>query len=643
MRPSSRQAVLKRQAPVGGSRNPSVQDILNERFSLNKGARIAYAVASQFYTELDCPTSLGLYLCLKYGDYDSIAKHSVSPAHFNKAEDYFHAKQAVSYLGKFPHPSIRSEVLREKAFATFLQGEEQCIATNWRFRQIERNPLYYGNRFADVLHRARLKICDVLGDVPYQEIVEQARLGPGNSLAVDGTSASDKFGSSEISCTEELLPWAGILLTEYPAWVEAHSYNLERTHYNGWEAATWGEIDCILEKFRVEDGFTAQIALTVVPGEKYGQVPKDAKTNRNIGTQPLLNGWLQLGVGQVMRRRLKKVGVDLDLGQDHNRRLAKIGSERGHLATFDLTNASDTIATRLVSYLLPDDWFRFLDLIRCKRIQIDGKVQALNRFSSMGNGFTFELESLIFWALTSVITEPKSHKEIAVYGDDIIAKGRYSRRIRTYFGWCGFTVNPKKSFSTGPFRESCGADYWAGRDVRPLFLKGVPEYVADLIQMANGLHRVDSSGSNNCRFASRFVRSAAIAVRNIPWKLRKVLAVGYGDDDACLIGEHRRHGRKVVFRVKPLHQNFLPAKAALLFKLQRREAQSAYIAETFLAERLSHIPVVGSMSNPPHQNVNHRRSTREVENRSTCDASVNYRRGEGTYRLVDLTYWDKLQ
>jgi hypothetical protein len=106
------------------------------------------------------------------------------------------------------------------------------------------------------------------------------------------------------------------------------------------------------------------------------------------------------------------------------------------------------------------------------------------KFSSMGNGFTFELESLIFWALSKSVSD-----FVSVYGDDIIVDSTCRDRFVDLFRFCGFTTNESKSFWSGPFRESCGKHYFQGTDVTPIYQKDSDENIENLLASLNRLRR----------------------------------------------------------------------------------------------------------------------------------------------------------
>lgn len=110
----------------------------------------------------------------------------------------------------------------------------------------------------------------------------------------------------------------------------------------------------------------------------------------------------------------------------------------------------------------------------------------------MGNGFTFELETLIFYALVRTALELSNvaYDDILVYGDDIIIPSQGYDAVCASLAFFGFTTNKLKSFNEGPFRESCGGDFFKGTNVRPYFLKEVPSEPSRWISFANGLREL---------------------------------------------------------------------------------------------------------------------------------------------------------
>lgn len=229
--------------------------------------------------------------------------------------------------------------------------------------------------------------------------------------------------------------------------------------------------------------------LKEVQGAKLFTVPKKTEIDRCACKEPDVNMFLQKGVGRHIRHQLRRFGINLN-DQSVNRRLALIGSLDGSLATLDLSSASDTVTISCVEALLPRDWFLYLNDIRSQVVEVDGNLIRTEMFSSMGNGFTFELESLLFFALMKTTQHFENVPGvISVYGDDLIIPSGMYESACWILSEFGFSVNESKSFSTGPFRESCGGHYFNGEDVTPFYLKRPVTHLTDVIRVANQFRR----------------------------------------------------------------------------------------------------------------------------------------------------------
>lgn len=225
----------------------------------------------------------------------------------------------------------------------------------------------------------------------------------------------------------------------------------------------------------------------VVPGNVMFTVPKTTTVDRVACKEPDLNMYVQKAIGDYFRQALKRKGIDLN-DQTINQRLAYEGSVLGSLATVDLSSASDSVTTQLVTELLPFEWSSLLMDLRSPYTIIDGELHENEMISSMGNAFTFELESLIFWALTrSVCYHSNIRGRVSVYGDDIICPSSAAPHLQKTLSFFGFQFNTEKSFWEGKFRESCGKHYFDGSDVTPFYIRKVPSDVTDWIHILNSL------------------------------------------------------------------------------------------------------------------------------------------------------------
>jgi len=172
--------------------------------------------------------------------------------------------------------------------------------------------------------------------------------------------------------------------------------------------------------------------------------------------------------------------------------------------TLDLASASDSISSELCRLVLPPAWYGYLMDLRSPEGECGGEVFSYEKISSMGNGFTFALESAIFTAIVYAV-EKHLHgrfdqSKVAVYGDDIIVRKSSADLTIRMLNLCGFNLNLEKSFCSGPFRESCGADWFSGTPVRPVFLTSNPSTVMSLWGDDNRLRRILSLRSYGYRF-----------------------------------------------------------------------------------------------------------------------------------------------
>jgi hypothetical protein len=261
----------------------------------------------------------------------------------------------------------------------------------------------------------------------------------------------------------------------------------------------------------------------VTPG-KLNFVPKTYKTHRPIVVEPLLNGLAQKGIGKFLKERAMRFGLNLR-DQTINKSLAFEGSMTNNLATIDLSSASDCISISVVFDLLPLPWAEFLSTYRTGCVSDRDKNYSMEKFSSMGNGFTFELESIIFYSLAFGCCQflDLDYRKVSTFGDDIIIPTEAYELLALALEYCGFIINHEKSFASGPFRESCGADWLNGMDIRPFYLK---ERVNNLY-----LYTFHNWAIRNCE---REIADLILSWTNPAWRL-------YGPDgfgDGHLIGTH---------------------------------------------------------------------------------------------------------
>jgi hypothetical protein len=137
--------------------------------------------------------------------------------------------------------------------------------------------------------------------------------------------------------------------------------------------------------------------------------------------------------------------------------------------------------------MFPPNLYDWMTILRTGHVRFKGSkgnkiTLELNMMSTMGNGFTFPMQTVLLSALVLGVYNTlgiRSGREVrtwGVFGDDIVVRTEAFHLLEKVLARLGLKVNSQKSFSTGPFRESCGCDYFKGRNVRGLYLK---RYVSD--------------------------------------------------------------------------------------------------------------------------------------------------------------------
>jgi len=408
---------------------------------------------------LDGQIAASVRALLEQGRHKEMLDIRIDPDSPTLQDDYL-ATELLSKSDFLDMGVDRSSVAISKFLA--IESDLQNVGLRWLNLSILRQSS--PKEFPWIFHSAKQKIDRLLGSFDLNELETGFSFGPGASYEIPRrrAHASNKYGSSKPTVTMGCLDLAIAAVRRHRAWADYLCL------HNGPNPLDWFEL---------------------VKGNRIVTVPKNAKTDRVIAIEPTMNMYIQKGLGAMIRRRLKRVGVNLDC-QVLNQHLALQGSLSGSLATIDLSAASDSISSELVRWMLPPDWVSYIKACRSPfGVLPDGSEHLYRKVSSMGNGFTFELESLIFWALAeaSVDLHGKDRHGLAVYGDDLIVPSDCADDLISALSVCGFTTNKSKTFVTGNFRESCGKHYSHGRDVTPIYIRNVIDGVERLIWFANAV------------------------------------------------------------------------------------------------------------------------------------------------------------
>jgi hypothetical protein len=388
--------------------------------------------------DINTPIGLSCYILASNNEFDQLLQKKCDPLHYCDSQSFGKDNLVCSFLSK--NPGFLSETIDDDTLAEFHRCEKACSDTNQNFRD-EVIP----HATQCLLDIARGKISSILGSIPTDLTFG---FGPGVSLGVTGvdTGAYSKYSSAQPTVTSHAKSFAAIYLRN----------------------SLWGDY-LLRGKFS-----SIEESLLVSDAAKIAFVPKKFNLKRSIAVEPLLNTYFQKGIGNYLKGRLhRKVGIDLK-DQTVNQNFAR-DAELYQVATVDFKSASSLISHGLVLSLIPIDWFLLLNVFRTHWYRLEKRSLAtqFHMFSSMGNGYTFELESLLFYALAfaSVSVGSQEFHNISVYGDDVILPRSDFETFNRLITDVGLEINKSKSFTDGNFFESCGCDFFKGRNVRAVYLK----------------------------------------------------------------------------------------------------------------------------------------------------------------------------
>jgi hypothetical protein len=290
-------------------------------------------------------------------------------------------------------------------------------------------------------------------------ITESLNVGPGTAQKASNTDFVSKIFEGPVSYTSEhLIPLYRSALASTSLWADAEHLRSSRYPF------------------------------VKVKGGRVFFAKKNAEISRTCCTPANLNLMFQMSCGAFLENRLLKYfGVSLSTQPDKNRELARIGSIDGSFGTIDLVSASDSVSFQLFLKIMPDCFLKYVMLQSRDELAVlpDGSEVGLRMMSTMGNGYTFPLQTLIFASAVKAVYEMMgmrpsaasschpSRTRYGVFGDDIIVcREAYSFLVKMLTK-LGFEVNEAKSFNTGSFRESCGSDFYLGRNVRGVYIQSL--------------------------------------------------------------------------------------------------------------------------------------------------------------------------
>lgn len=415
-----------------------------------------------------------------------------SPAYF-KAQYQLHS---IFKRHRFEVDTYSDEELTEKAINTFME-------TQHRLRALDFNSLSASTQ--RVVRIARHYIAHVLGVYDDEECRSRSRFGRKASVGIPARMACE--------AARWEIPLSGS--PDQINWFDSEMSQIEQVQ-EYWAAQKGSDPS------RSTYQETRSLTLTLVP--------KTFKSLRAIMPNTTIGSYMSYGIGEMIRVRLKRKGYDIRRLQHQHRVLAERASRTyDGDATCDLSSASDSISVALVEQLFPADWVEILRRSRIGTVVLPNGLEVQSEtHCTMGVGYTFPLQTLVFLALLKAIQWQYyplgKQRHISVYGDDMIYPSKMHGRVVEHLTELGFVINLDKSYHDGHFRESCGGDYYRGVDVRPFQPKngsanvGQKAYEATLYKAINGLLRRwhECEIGETLQYLLSEIENMSVAVKRVP-------------------------------------------------------------------------------------------------------------------------------
>lgn len=218
-------------------------------------------------------------------------------------------------------------------------------------------------------------------------------------------------------------------------------------------------------------------------------VPKTQTAPRVIAIEPSHMQFMQQAIKNLMYTAIEGHCLTRNSirfsDQGPNQRLAYRSSIDKRLATLDLKDASDRVHLHLVQRIFKTSGLlEYLEDARSLHATLPNEQNiVLFKYASMGSALCFPVEACVFYTLVQSAMHqldgrrPSSRsiarysKQIAIYGDDIIVPVEYTDVVVKYLESYSLKVNVNKSFRFSNFRESCGADFYNGIPVNPVYAR----------------------------------------------------------------------------------------------------------------------------------------------------------------------------
>lgn len=249
-------------------------------------------------------------------------------------------------------------------------------------------------------------------------------------------------------------------------------------------------------------------------------VPKNADVDRVILCEPMCNMIVQRAIAKSLVKFINKTyKLDLYDAQLVHSKLISMAEN----ATIDLRNASNSNWFAFIRwYLSETKLLPLLTKARIATVVYKDEYHHLNMIAPMGNGFTFEVMTLILLSITREF-DSFSH----VFGDDIIVHNEVAHEVVSLLECIGYVANEQKTYINSDFKESCGSFISHGKYLCSFDIK----YATNLAEAIANVNKVHIMNRKNAAFV------------DVLSQLREATPVhllGWADFDSDYVATHDR-------------------------------------------------------------------------------------------------------
>lgn len=336
----------------------------------------------------------------------------------------------------------------------------------------------------------------------------------------------------EIPNSEFFNPYTPVLMVSE----QVHKAKYYPRSHAGYQTQLAGPASSVIKNFILGNANSKGYKLTHAWSTTPNTVPKNAEEGRVIAKTSVIQyafakQWFNRHGEDLLNAVETAWHGSIPLhDQSVNQELARIGSITGDIATLDASGGSDRIKKRVIYTIVSNELSIPLRNITDTFINVKGEARLCHMLATSGNPVTFLMESLFYGSIVElayrILMVFSGYDDLipwSVYGDDVVCDSRAVSLLEQLYPVFGLKINMDKSYWEGPgYRESCGAEWLCGQNMRGLYMSrkpwaGKPEQLLSLYEDAvASLSHLELTNSRLIGFVRHAIKGEYPKVTFIP-------------------------------------------------------------------------------------------------------------------------------